>query len=460
MSALKSLARKTFVLVFALSFVVMLAVAIAVTAASFTSCEREAERYLLSQACALADAVEECSDAESMCQALEDYPLIDTRCTLVAPDGSVLYDSQVPVDELGNHADRREIIAALQSGQAVSLRQSKTLGADTLYAAVVVDDGFVLRLAETRTSLAAFLGDMSFPLIMALIAIFVASIVASRLITQMVVKPLLEIDLSEPLENDAYEEIQPLLFRVDAQRRELESQNEELERAASLRRDFTGNVSHELKSPLQVIGGYAELMENGIVPQEDVPRFAGLIRRESDTMQNLVEDILVLSRLDEGGSSELELVDVAQSCSHATARLAPKIESHDILVDLRLGDNCFVKANDQLIEQMVYNLLDNAIAFSPEGCSVLVDVSRAAGNVVLRVSDSGPGIPDGYKSRVFERFFRVDTSRGRETGGTGLGLAIVKHVVETCGGQVHVEDVVPHGASFVVLLPACESVQY
>lgn len=301
MSTAKSLARRTFALVFALSLAAMLAATVAAIAAGFASYEREAERYLLSQASALADAIEDCPDAASMREKIEQYPLIDTRCTLVGSDGSVLYDNQVPASELGNHADRKEIAAARESGQAVSLRQSQTLGTDTLYAAVSIDGGFVLRLAETRTSLASFLGGMSPQLFIALIAIFALSITAARSIMQMVVKPLREIDLSEPLKNSAYEEIQPLLSRVDAQRRELQAQNEELARAAGLRRDFTGNVSHEMKSPLQVIGGYAELMENGVVPPEDVPRFAGLIRRESEAMRNLVDDILTLSRLDEGG---------------------------------------------------------------------------------------------------------------------------------------------------------------
>ena len=279
MSIAKSLAGKTFALVFTLSLVVMMSVAVAVTAASFMSYEKEAERYLLLQATALAEAVEDCPDEDSACQTIEGYPLVDMRCTLIGADGFVLYDNMVSTDKLGDHSDRREIVAARQSGQAVSLRQSKTLGTDTLYAAVATDNGYVLRLADNRTSLAAFLSGMSVPLALALVAIFVSSFAASRLITRMVVKPLRSIDLSKPQDNDAYVEIQPLLSRVDAQRRELESHNEELARAASMRRDFTGNVSHELKSPLQVIGGYAELMENGIVPQEDVPRFAGLIRR-------------------------------------------------------------------------------------------------------------------------------------------------------------------------------------
>lgn len=453
MRGAKTLAGKTFALVFALSLLIMLISVVAATAVIFSGYEREAERSLLSQVSALAESIEDSADEDAMDSALEQYPLVDVRCTLIRADGTVVYDSEVPTDKLDNHADREEIIAARESGQGTTLRKSQTLGTDMLYAAVSMDGGYVLRLAETRTSLASFLREMSFQLVMDFVVILALSILAARFITRMVVKPLQNIDLSRPLDNDAYEEIQPLLVRVEAQTRKFQTQNDELKRAVGMRREFTSNVSHEMKSPLQVIGGYAELMENGIVTQEDIPRFAGLIRRESEAMRDLVDDILTLSRLDEGSDWDWEETDISQACSRAAARLAPKSEGRCVSVSIRSDEGCVVRANARLIEQMVYNLLDNAIAFCPQGGSVFVDVSRVSDSMVLRVSDTGQGIPDEFKERVFERFFRVDGSRARETGGTGLGLAIVKHVAESCGGEAHVEDNVPHGAVFAVTLP-------
>lgn len=452
MSGAKTLTSRTFALVFSLSLVVMLASAIAATAASFLSYEHEAEGYLLAQALTVADSLENSGSEESMRIELGSYPLVDTRCTLMRADGTVAYDNEVPADELDNHADREEIAAARESGSGITLRKSQTLGTDMLYAAVAMDDGHVLRLADTRTSLASFLGRMPLQLAIALVAIFGLSALAAQVITRMVVKPLRNIDLSRPLDNGAYGEIRPLLARVDSQTRKLQAQNEELKRAVSMRREFTGNVSHEMKSPLQVIGGYAELMENGMVDQKDIPHFAGLIRKEAGAMRGLIDDILTLSRLDEGANSAIEEVDVASACRRAVARLSAKSEGRGVPVEVKSDKRCTIRGNDHLIEQMAYNLIDNALAFSPDGDRITVDVSSSTSFVTLRVSDRGQGIPDEFKDRVFERFFRIDGSRARETGGTGLGLAIVKHVVESCGGEAHVEDNVPHGAVFVVTL--------
>ncbi len=455
MSGAKTLAKRTFVLFFISSLLVMLAATVATTAASFSSYERDAEERLLSQAAVLSEAIKSDADVDDMRATLEQSFLGNIRCTLVAADGTVLYDSQVAADELENHATRDEIKTARDTGQNISLRKSATLGTDTLYAAVLVKEGVVLRLAETRISLASFLGGMSLQLFVSLLAIFALSLVAARLLTRMVVKPLRDIDLSAPLNNSVYQEIQPLLARVDVQRRELQAQNEELEHAVNLRRDFTGNVSHELKSPLQVISGYAELMESGLVAQEDIPRFAGLIRQESTTMRELVDDILTLSRLDERAGSKMEAVNLAQACRHAWARLEPKAAERGVTLTSQLDEKCGVLGDVRLMEQVVYNLLDNAITYSPQGSEVSVAVLRVEGMVQLRVTDEGPGIPAEYRERIFERFFRVDGSRARETGGTGLGLAIVKHVAETFGGTVHVEAPRSSGATFVVnLLPA------
>jgi len=248
----KTLASRTFALVFSLSLIVMLVSAIAATAASFISYEHEAESYLLAQASSVAESLEGVGDEASVCEALGGYPLVETRCTLVRADGTVAFDKEAPISELDNHAAREEITAARESGSGITLRKSQTLGTDMLYAAISMSDGHVLRLSEARTSLASFLSGVWLQLAIALVVIFALSIFAAKSITRMVVKPLRSIDLSHPLDNDAYEEIQPLLARVDSQTRELRAQNNELKQAVTLRREFTGNVSHEMKSPLQV----------------------------------------------------------------------------------------------------------------------------------------------------------------------------------------------------------------
>lgn len=450
--AAKSLARRSFVTLFLLSLAVMVTAVLAATAASYSSYEREAEDYLLAQARTCAASLEGKS-AQDMVEALQALPLTDTRVTLVAADGTVLFDSAVDASTLGNHSQRAEIAQALESGQGVLLRRSQTLGRDTLYAAVSVGDKAVLRLAETRTSLASFLGRMGWQLALSLVVIFVLSLFASRLLTLMVVRPLQEIDLTHPLQNRAYAELQPLLVRVDEQRRELETQNDELQRAVTLRREFTGNVSHEMKTPLQVIGGYAELMEQGVVPPQDVPRFAGLIRRESEHMRLLIDDVLALSRLDESTGGD-EPVALRQVCGRVAARLEPASSAKSLRVTLDCQD-AVVMGVPSSVEQLVYNLLDNAIEYSPVAGVVSVKVrDEGDGGVVLTVRDQGPGIPDELKERVFERFFRVDSSRSRDTGGTGLGLAIVKHAAESMGGTVEVLDAPGGGACLRVWVPA------
>lgn len=448
----KTLRGRFFATLFVLSLAVTLTAVLAVTAVSFSSYENEAEDYLLDQARSYAVLVEGEQDLDAMCAKLREAPSAQTRITLVAADGTVVFDSFADPATLENHAQRAEIAQASQSGQGVTLRRSETLGQDTLYAAVNVGDGVVLRLAETRTSLGAFLGRMSWQLALALILIFALSLLASRWLTVMVMRPLEKIDLAHPLENEAYAELQPLLVRVDEQRRELEAQNSELQRAVTLRREFTGNVSHEMKTPLQVIGGYAELMEAGVVPAQDVPRFAGLIRQESNQMRLLIDDVLALSSLDEH-SGVGEPVPLRQVCERVAERLGSTAQGKGVLIKLNCQDLA-VFGVPYSVEQLVYNLVHNAISYSPSADVVRVTVKARGADAVLTVSDHGPGIPDEFKERVFERFFRVDVSRSRETGGTGLGLAIVKHAAESMGGTVTVADVPGGGACFTVVLPA------
>ena len=452
----KTLSGRIFALLFSLSFVVMLVATVAATAACFNVYEKQAEELLLSQAESCADSLKG-ETADEMIASLQDLPLVEVRCTLVAEDGTVLYDSEAEASAMGNHADRSEIAQAKEGGSAVALRKSATLGFDTLYAACQVDSGMVLRLAETRTSLASFLAGMSWQLLISLLVIFLVSLFASRAITKRIVQPLREIDLSDPLKNAAYEELQPLLGRVDEQRRELEEQNDELEHAVAIRREFTSNVSHEMKTPLQVIGGYAELMEAGMVKQEDVGRFAGLIRSEAESMRVLIDDVLTLSRLDEHAQTTMNPVCLAQVCKRVMRRLAAQAEERDITLVDDLDESVRIMGDEGLAEQLAYNLVDNAIRYNKQGGRIWLTVRSEGSNAILSVADEGPGVPPELRERVFERFYRVDTSRSRETGGTGLGLAIVKHGAESFGGSVSITDAESGGACFVFRAPLASS---
>ena len=452
-----SLRTRMFAVLFGVSFAVMLAVTLAVGAVCFWVYEGDAEELLLSEARATAALIDRGTDNSQMAEQLSRIPFVDMRCTLIDESGEVLYDNWEDASSLGSHADREEVQAAQTQQQATVLRRSATLGSDARYAAILLGNGSVLRLSEVRTSLPSFLGGMSVPLAVSLVVIIVVSALVSRKLTDHIVRPLGEIDLACPTQNEAYRELQPLLERIDTQYRELAAQNVALEHANNMRREFTGNVSHEMKTPLQVIGGYAELMEAGVVPAQDVPRFAGLIRTEASSMRTLIDDVLTLSRLDEQGAGQGQEqgdpVDLAQVCRRVAERLTPRAQERGETIQLACRGSHIVRASASLAEQMVYNLVDNAVRYNREGGLVLVAVTSDDANVELEVSDEGTGIPPELRERVFERFYRVDASRSRETGGTGLGLAIVKHAVETMGGTVSIDDSPCGGARFIVKLP-------
>ena len=449
----KSLAGRIFWVLFLFSLAVAVAATVAATALSFSVYERDAEQILLAQASSYAELIEDKRSEDAMAASLAELPFVETRCTLIAADGTVVFDNYADPASMDNHAQREEVSAAKESGKVAVMRRSETMGSDTLYAAALVRDGIVVRLAETRTSLASFLGGLSWQLAATLVIIFLMSLLVAHGLTVLITRPLRKLDLSRPLDNDAYQELQPLLQRVDAQRSELEEQNRELEQAVALRREFTGNVSHEMKSPLQVIGGYAELMESGMVAPEDVPRFAGLIRSESQAMRELIDDVLSLSRLDERAEGSRVPIDLEGLCRRSVQRLEAAASERGVSVRLLLRRDIEVLGDPAMIEQMVYNLVSNAIKYNREGGLVLLQLESDAGSALISVEDEGPGIPEELRERVFERFFRVDASRSRDTGGTGLGLAIVKHVAESQGGSVAVGKSHLGGAAFTVRLP-------
>ena len=355
-----------------------------------------------------------------------------------------------------------------------------------MYAAVLLDDGSIIRLSETRESLLSFAGSLTAPILLALVVSAVLVLPLSRILTKRIMKPIDALDFSDPLENDIYVEMDPLLVRIDEQQRQLKAQNKELARAESMRRDFSANVSHEMKTPLQVISGYAELMKNGMVPHEDTQRFAGLIYDESKAMRALIDHVLTLSRLDESAferdtSTPVDLLAVA---NRANTRLRTLADERSVRVSVE-GESAFIAGNETLIEEMLYNLIENGIRYNHEGGSVSMRISNetaalpapsgaasisaarmaalghgagdacdARREVVVRVSDTGPGIPPEKREKVFERFYRMEKSRSKETGGTGLGLAIVKHAVLYHHGTITVEGEVGKGSVFILRFPA------
>lgn len=459
----KSLSGKIFSGVLAFTLGVILVLGVVMTTIYYMSYEHDAEAELAASAQDAA-AYLNASPTTANIPALEEQFAGLTRYTLIAADGQVLYDSAADPAAMENHAGRPEVREAGENGQAATMRFSDTLGTDTVYAAVKLDDGSIIRLSESRHSLLAFLGDMLVPVLVAVIVAAVLVFVLSKTLTRRIMKPIDALNFADPLENEIYEEMDPLLIRIDEQQRQLKQQNSELAEAENMRRDFSSNVSHEMKTPLQVISGYAELMKNDMVQPSDRQKFAALIYDEAQTMRSLINDVLTLSKLDESafendGATAINLYAVAQ---RVAGRLSSFADDQGVRVRVEGASAC-IAGSETLAEEMLYNLIENGIRYNHEGGLVTMKVgsecvegglANAAYQTVVRVSDTGPGIPAELHDKVFERFFRVDKSRSKETGGTGLGLAIVKHAVMYHGGVIEVESAEGQGTTFVLRFPS------
>lgn len=424
--------------------------------------EDDAERGLVSMAYAAAEALESIPDDEVI-PTLASQFAGDVRYTLIDADGTVLFDNVTDVSGMESHADRPEVEEALETGAGAVSRYSTTLETVTVYAAVALADGSVIRLAETRESFAVYAGDLLFPELMAFAVAAVLVLVLSRLVTRRIMKPLDELDVSDPLNTDIYIEMEPLLERIDEQQKLLREQNAELARAESMRREFSANVSHEMKTPLQVISGYAELMKSGMVDPADIPRFSKLIYDESQGMRQLINDVLTLSRLDESAFVREPMpVDLTTVSERVVGRLGSFAETRGVSLSLDCGEEpVVIKGTEALVDEAVFNLVENGIRYNQPGGNVRVEVRyeydlddfRFA---LLRVSDDGPGIPEEEQGKVFERFYRMEKSRSKETGGTGLGLAIAKHAAMHHRGTLALESEVGKGTVFTLRIPAIE----
>ncbi len=488
---------------------------------------------------------------------LEETDTGNCRLTYVSENGSVLYDSFGKAEEMENHADRREIREALESGTGESTRYSATLTEQTIYYARRLSDGKVLRASVSRmTVLSLVLGMIQAVLVILTVSLVLSVVLANRM-AKRIIEPLRELDLDEPLENDSYEELAPVLTHIEHQHRRIAAQDRELaerknefyaviknmneglvllneeemilsmnpaaeyffqsggdmtgrnflsveknqefnrsiERAKKEghselvidrtgkvyqinisrietegrvsgtvilvfditekvfaernRREFTANVSHELKTPLQSIMGSAELMENGLVKAEDMSKFVGRIRSEAGRLVTLIEDIIRLSQLDEVTELAFEEVDLYEMAKEETEALLPAARKKHVTISVK-GETAVMRGVRQLVREILCNLCDNAIKYNRENGSVCVEVGKYGEEVVLSVTDTGIGIPQEHQARVFERFYRVDKSHSRMIGGTGLGLSIVKHAVQYMDGRIELESRPGEGTKITV----------
>lgn len=444
-----SLARRFFIALSAIAAVAAIAVLVCSSLIYQSVTVDDAGRMLESE-CRVVRASLRGDDTDVM--RLTAFDSGDVRVTLVGTDGTVLYDNQNGVASMPNHADRPEIAEALADGTGSAERDSETSGYVSVYRAVRLANGNVLRLAVDRDGAAAAVRHDLLLVCAVVLVIIAVCWAASRLVADRLVSPILAIDPAEPDAAVTYVEIEPLVERIS-------EQVEELRGADLMRREFTSNVTHELKTPLSSISGASELIRDGIARPEDVPEFAGRIYDEAHHMTELVNDILTLSKLDEsersGDASLLgapEPVDLLHVAREVATRLAPVAEKTGVSITAA-GEACVVQGYPRLLDELVYNLCDNAIRYNHEGGWVDVSVSLEDECPLLVVADSGSGIPAEQQAKVFKRFYRGEQSRSRETGGTGLGLAIVKHAATLHGAALTLDSEPGHGTTVCVRFP-------
>ncbi|MEF9915923.1 MAG: ATP-binding protein [Lachnospiraceae bacterium] len=354
-----------------------------------------------------------------------------SRITIIGKDGTVRYDSVEDVKKMKNHKHRTEIISAFKNGVGETTRMSNTLGKRTFYYALRLADGSVVRISKTIGSVMDTIVTL-LP-VMGIIAAFMLlfAVLLARWQTTRLIRPINEIDLEHPFANTVYEELAPLLKGIDVQ-------NKEKDKVAQMRKEFSANVSHELKTPLTSISGYAEIMKNGMVKPEDVPAFSKRIFNEASRLISLIGDIIKLSKLDENSQDiEKKEVDLYELTREICSRLAPQAEKKQVHIEVS-GESVIYEGIPQILDEMIYNICENAIKYNYEQGTVNIWAGRTLQGIKIIISDTGIGIPLEHQERIFERFYRVDKSHSKETGGTGLGLSIVKHGALLHGATIKV----------------------
>lgn len=376
-------------------------------------------------------------------------PKIDNlRITVIDKDGEVKYDSNADIGTMDNHVNRPEIKQALKTGEGNAERKSNTLDKTTYYYAEKMENGQVLRVAKEVGSMWQFFMKILPVLFFEFVIAIVVCFVVSKMLAKRLVEPIenLAQNLDEDTEIETYAEIKPFLDKIH-------SQHKALKKSANLRQDFTANVSHELKTPLASISGYAELIETGMAKEDDIQRFAGEIHKSSIRLLSLINDIIELSELDvmdgEMSTTDINLTEEALNCVNMLQMNASK---HGVTITFdKKSDDCVIKANKDMIQEVIFNLCDNAIRYNKKDGKVEVSVTQKGNNISLKVKDNGIGIPKKEQKRVFERFYRVDKARSKKTGGTGLGLAIVKHIAEQHKAEILIESQPNEGTTISVI---------
>ena len=370
----------------------------------------------------------------------------DLRITRIAADGTVLYDNIADIELMDNHLDRPEVQQAFKTGEAELMRRSDTVEDNTFYYALLMEDGTVIRVAREAGSLWSVFSSAFGWIVVVIVIMLILSIVVSRYLTEKLVKPIEEMTADMDFYNNqpVYKELVPFMNTIRAQ-------HEDILKASKMRQDFTANVTHELKTPLTAISGYAELMEAGMTDEEQVKHFSKQIRQNSGRLLTLINDIIKLSELDSREDLvSLETVELSSLTKRCVDNLQVNAQKHDVKLSFD-GEACKICANVDMMEELIINLCDNAIRYNDKNGSVLVRVRKNEDNVILSVKDNGIGIPKEHQERIFERFYRVDKSRSKETGGTGLGLAIVKHIVELHDARIEVNSEVGKGSEISVI---------
>lgn len=351
------------------------------------------------------------------------------RITLIDSEGNVLYDNDADTADMSNHSNRPEVETAFEKGEGSAVRNSDTMKKNTFYYALLLDNGNVLRVAKESGSLWNIIKTAIPLLILIVIVAFIACYIITHFLTKTLLKPIE--DVAENLDNlegiKVYKEMEPFVTTI-------KKQHEDILQSAKIRQEFTANVSHELKTPLTAISGYSELIESKMAGPDETTRFAGEIYRNANRLLSLINDILKLSELDSGNANmvfeNMDLYGTAKNCINML-----ELHAGENGVDFYLeGESVIVSANKNMLEEMIYNLCDNAVRYNHEGGNVWVTVNK--NDKSITIADDGIGISEENQKRIFERFYRVDKSRSKKTGGTGLGLAIVKHIVEQHGAEL------------------------
>lgn len=370
----------------------------------------------------------------------------DLRITLIGTDGEVLYESLLNKDEMDNHNERPEIIEAREKGEGEAVRYSATSGTHTFYYAERLQNGNVLRIGRDSVSVNRIMvNTLVIVLVIALCILFVCMVIFHYL-TKKLVEPIEKLATNIMLvdENNVYEEIRPFVNTI-------KEQHVNIINNAQLRQEFTANVSHELKTPLTAISGYAELIGNGMTGKEDTIRFSNEIHSNANRLLSLINDIIKLSELDEADHQmEMERIDLYKLAENCVQMMQVTAEKQGIRLTLQ-GESAMAMANKGLMDEVFYNLCSNAIRYNKPGGSVTVTVGTKDERPFLSVADTGIGIPKECQERVFERFYRVDKSRSKSTGGTGLGLAIVKHIVAQHNAALHLDSELGGGTTIEIV---------